>query len=99
MLLEVIDSILPGEAISTHQVALTKRKIQTDGGGAVDYSPDLTPHLEEVHDACDDPAVRVVGVKGPARSGKTIAWENFLLKIGLTGRAGTSAGTCTASPT
>lgn len=28
---------------------------------------------------------RVVAVKGPARSGKTIAWENHLLKVGMYG--------------
>ena len=38
-----------------------------------------------MHNACDDPSKRVVAVKGPARSGKTIAWENFLLKVGMFG--------------
>ena len=80
-----LDALLPPDEISTHQVAIEYRKIQTDGGGAVDYRHDLTPHLEEVHNACDDPSKRVVAVKGPARSGKTIAWENYLLKIGMFG--------------
>ncbi len=38
-----------------------------------------------MHNACDDPLKRIVAVKGPARSGKTIAWENHLLKVGLFG--------------
>jgi len=80
-----LNSLRAPEDISTHEVAVEHRYIQTDGGGRVRYSHDLTPHLKEVHDACDDPSKRVVAVKGPARSGKTIAWENFLLKVGMFG--------------
>lgn len=80
-----LDALRPSEDISTHEVALTKRFIQADGGEKVQYRHDLTPHLEDVHNACDDPTKRVVAIKGPARSGKTIAWENHLLKVGMYG--------------
>lgn len=79
------DALRPSEDITTQEVAVKYRRIQADGGANVPYRHDLTPHLEEVHNACDDPTKRCVAVKGPARSGKTIAWENFLLKVGLFG--------------
>jgi phage terminase large subunit GpA-like protein len=80
-----LDALRPADDISTHEVAVEHRYIQADGGAKVRYNHDLTPHLKEVHDACDDPTKRVVAVKGPARSGKTIAWENHLLKVGMYG--------------
>lgn len=80
-----LDSALPGEDIRTQDVAVKYRKIKGDGGSEDSYRHDLTPHLEEIHDALDDPLIRVVAVKGPARGGKTIAAENFLLKVGMFG--------------
>ena len=80
-----LDALRPSDDISTQEVAVTKRKIRGDGGVEVDYRNDLTPHLEAVHDAFDDPTKRIIAIKGPARSGKTIAAENFLLKVGMYG--------------
>jgi phage terminase large subunit GpA-like protein len=79
------DALKPADDVSTQWVAVEKRYIQADGGAKVRYRHDLTPHLEGVHDACDDPTKRIVAIQGPARSGKTIAWENFLLKVGMYG--------------
>jgi len=80
-----LDALRPSSDISTHEVAVKYRIIKTDGGGEVPYNHSLTPHLKEVHDACDDPTKRIVAIKGPARSGKTIAFENHLLKVGMFG--------------
>lgn len=49
-------------------------------GEVVDYNPDLTPYADGIMDACDEPEVRIVGVKGPARSAKTVGAENLVLK-------------------
>lgn len=81
-----LDHLWPADEISTHEVACDKRKIPTSGGtDSTDFNPLLTPHLEGIHDAFDDPIKRIIAVKGPARGGKTIAAENFLLKVGLYG--------------
>jgi len=83
--LDPIDSARPVEQITTQEVAVRFRKIQTYGGGETDYSPHKTPYMREIHDAMDDFRIRMVAVKGPARSGKTLGAENFLLKIGQFG--------------
>lgn len=80
-----LDAAKPSEDIRTHDVAVRYRLIKTDGGGETRYSHALTPHLEEIHDAFDDPNIRVIAVKGPARGGKTISAENYLLKVGMYG--------------
>lgn len=49
-------------------------------GRKVKWNLDLTPYIEGIQDACDIPMVRVVAVKGPARSGKTVAAENRAFK-------------------
>jgi phage terminase large subunit GpA-like protein len=40
----------------------------------------LTPYINGIQDAIDDPMIRAVIVPGPARSGKTVAAENALFK-------------------
>jgi len=84
-MLAPIDQLRPPEDISTHEVACRFRKLQVMGGGYTDFDPDKTPYLEEIHDACDDPTKRFVIVKGPARSGKTVGFENYAIKIGQFG--------------
>jgi phage terminase large subunit GpA-like protein len=46
----------------------------------VKWNLDLTPYIEGIQDTSDIPLVQVVAVKGPARSGKTVAAENRALK-------------------
>jgi len=82
---EELDALRPAEDISTLENAVKNRFIQADGGAEVQFSIEKTPYLEEVHEAMDDPTVRIVAVKGPARCGKTLTAENFLLKIGMWG--------------
>ncbi len=49
-------------------------------GDKVQWNLALTPYIEGIQDTSDIPQVRVVAVKGPARSGKTVAAENRALK-------------------
>lgn len=50
-------------------------------GEAIDWRRDLTPYIAGIQDACDQPGVRVVGVSGNARSTKTTAFENRVMKM------------------
>src|SRR3546814_14841618 len=75
-----LDLALPPELISTTQCALEKRVLPGPSGGEVRWNLVLTPYIGGIQDACDIPNVRVVAVKGPARSGKTVAAENRALK-------------------
>lgn len=70
----------PAELVSTTECAIKHRKLPGPAGGSVPWTPDLTPYVVGIQDACDIPQVRVVGVKGPARSGKTVAAENLCAK-------------------
>jgi len=72
--------LTPPEQISITEAAAQGRMIPTADGGARLWSPTLTPYILGPQDALDDPLVRTVVVVGPARSGKTIAAENALLK-------------------
>lgn len=49
-------------------------------GKPVKWRIELTPYMRGIQDASDIPMVRVVAVKGPARSGKTVGAENRALK-------------------
>jgi len=80
-----LDALKPADEIRTHDVAVDYRVIKTDGGGEVDFDEKLTPYSEEIHDACDDPNIRIVAIKGPARGSKSLTFENFLLKVGIFG--------------
>lgn len=70
----------PAELVSTTECAIKHRKLPGPAGGSVDWTPDLTPYVVGIQDTCDIPQVNVVGVKGPARSGKTVAAENLCTK-------------------
>lgn len=71
---------LPPELISTTQCAIDHRYISAPDGSKTKWSLELTPYAEGIQDACDIPFVRIVAVKGPARSGKTVAAENLAFK-------------------
>lgn len=77
--------LMPADMISTTQCAIEHRKFLGKGGAIIDWRPEVTPYVPEIQDACDDPDIRFVGVSGPGRSGKTVAFENLLLKVGIYG--------------
>lgn len=56
------------------------RVLPGPGGGEVQWTLELTPYIEGIQDAGDVLGVQVLAVKGPARSGKTVAGENRALK-------------------
>lgn len=70
----------PAEYISTTECAIKHRVLPGPAGGKVRWNPDLTPYMVGIQDTSDIPMVRVVAVKGPARSGKTVGLENRALK-------------------
>lgn len=80
-----LDSLRPAEDLSTNEVANKYRWLPTEGGGKRKFLTSDIPYVEGIHDALDDPTKRIVLVKGPARSVKTTAAENHLLKIGKFG--------------
>ena len=50
------------------------------GGEPFDYDASLTPYAEGINDACDNPDVHVIAVKGNTRSAKTVSAENMVLR-------------------
>lgn len=72
-------ALLPAESISTKEWARQHRKLEINGK-EVDYDPEKTPYADGIMDAGDEVGVRVIGVKGPARSAKTVGAENLALK-------------------
>lgn len=76
---QALGALLPEEALSTKDWAKRERKLESNGK-TVDYDPAKTPYADGIMDACDEPGVTMVGVKGPARSAKTVAAENVALK-------------------
>lgn len=77
---EALEFLKPPERISTTECAATTRYIRTADDGKRLWSPGLTPYICGIQDAMDDPAIPLVVVPGPARSGKTVAAENHLHK-------------------
>jgi len=67
-------------SISTNEYDRTKRKLINPGGEPFDYDETLTPYTAKIGDACDNPKVRVIGVKGNTRSSKTTKAESMLLR-------------------
>ena len=76
VLLGEAKSVLPAEDVSSAEVAET-RVFRGIGGVKYNFSFKTAPYLREIHEAMDDPEKTIVVVKGPARSGKTSAAENF----------------------
>ena len=50
------------------------------GGEPFPYDTNITPYAEGINDACDHPDVRVIEVKGPTRSAKTVSAESMVLR-------------------
>lgn len=72
--------LTPPEQISTTNCAATYRYLRNAEGGERLWDPALTPYVCGIQDALDNPKVAMVAVSGPARSGKTTAFENHLFK-------------------
>jgi phage terminase large subunit GpA-like protein len=78
--LVALQMLTPPEQISISDCASQYRLIPNAEGGARLWSATLTPYMNGIQAAMDDPLVRVVAVPGPARTGKTIGGENTLFK-------------------
>lgn len=50
------------------------------GGDPFPFDARLTPYTPGINDACDHPDVRVIAVKGPTRSAKTVSAESMCLR-------------------
>jgi len=72
--------LTPPERISITECAAQGRLLPTSTGGARLWSATMTPYINGVQDALDDPLIRAVVVPGAARTGKTLAPENALFK-------------------
>lgn len=77
--------LMPADMISTTQCAIENRKFLGKSGAIVDWTPATAPYAPGIQDALDDPTIRFVAVSGPGRSGKTVAAENYMLKIATYG--------------
>ena len=78
--LEAIALLTPPERISITDCAAQHRLIPNAEGGARLWSPTLTPYINGIQEAMDDPLVKVIAVPKPARTGGTVAAENWLFK-------------------
>lgn len=73
--------LTPPDDISTTDCAARYRYIpDKEGSGASLWDPELTPYINGIQDALDDPEVGLVIVPKPARVGGTVAGENHLFK-------------------
>ncbi|HEX5183597.1 MAG TPA: terminase gpA endonuclease subunit [Allosphingosinicella sp.] len=75
------DLLTPPTRISTTECASKYRLIaRKEGEGGDLWDPELTPFINPIQDALDDPDVKLVIVPKPARTGGTVAAENHLHK-------------------
>ena len=73
--------LTPPEQISTTECAARYRYFPApEGTGKVRWSPTLTPYINGIQDALDDPRVEMIAVIKPGRVGGTVAAENHLFK-------------------
>lgn len=77
---QAAELLTPPQRISTTECASRFRLLRNAEAGERLWSATLTPYINGIQDALDDPAVAMVAVPGPARSGKTTAFENHLHK-------------------
>lgn len=78
---EALALLTPPELISTTDCAARYRYLPNkEGGGATLWSAVLTPYINGIQDALDDPAVGLVIVPKPGRVGGTVAAENHMHK-------------------
>lgn len=83
---EKINHLRPVDDLSTDEIANEYRYLPAgEGGGKFKFETAKFPYVKEIHDELDNPLIRLVLVKGPARSIKTTSAENHLLKIGMFG--------------
>ncbi len=79
---DAVQLLTPPERISTTECAAKYRLIPHKvGRGASLWDPELTPFINGIQDALDDPEVGLVIVPKPGRVGGTIAAENHLFKL------------------
>lgn len=76
-----IDNLLPRSRLTTTEYATNKRYVIGPTGDPVKWTPAKTPYIPGIQDACDLPMVKVVAVKGNARSAKTTGFENRVMKM------------------
>lgn len=73
--------LTPPEQITTTECAARYRRIPLpEGEGWTLWSPTLTPYVNGIQDAGDDPRTNLIIVPKPGRVGGTIAAENMLFK-------------------
>jgi phage terminase large subunit GpA-like protein len=73
--------LTPPEQISTTDCAARYRYIpDAEGSGASLWDPALTPYINGIQDAGDDPETSLIIVPKPGRVGGTVAGENMLFK-------------------
>lgn len=78
---DALDLLTPPELISTTECASRFRYIPNkEGTGKTLWSPTLTPYINGIQDALDDPEVGLVIVPKPGRVGGTVAAENHMHK-------------------
>ena len=78
---EALQLLTPPEQISTTECAARYRRLPgPEGSGTIPWSPTLTPYINGIQDALDDPRVEFVAVIKPGRVGGTVAAENHLFK-------------------
>lgn len=76
-----IEALKPAVSISTADCAENERYLKgKDHEKPFKFTHAKTPYVRGIEDACDEPGVGVVAVKGPARSGKTTAAENKVFR-------------------
>jgi phage terminase large subunit GpA-like protein len=81
MAIAAAELLTPPEKISTTDCAARFRYIpDAEGAGASLWDPTLTPYINPIQDAGDDPATNLIIVPKPGRVGGTIAAENMLFK-------------------
>lgn len=81
-----LELLTPPERISTTECAARYRYLPDPvGGGASLWSATLTPFINGIQDALDDPDVALVIVPKPGRVGGTVAGENYLFRLMMFG--------------
>lgn len=81
-----IETLRPARSISTADCAEQERWLKAkDLEKPQKFHHAIAPYLRGIEDACDEPGVTVVGVKGPARGLKTTAAENRVFRNWLYG--------------
>jgi phage terminase large subunit GpA-like protein len=75
-----LDLLKPQRSISTNEFDRTRRWMVNPGGEPFRFDPRKTPYMDGIKDALDNQRVRVVAAKANTRSGKTTAFESFVLR-------------------